>query len=269
MKLSKIFSQYFKFMTNIKDFLKKLGLSNKEVEIYLTGLKSGPVKASLLSRKTGITRQHTYDILKTLEARGFVSKSGTGYGQQFIMQDPKNLKGLLDKEKRKIEKLNLTLDKLMPEFESFFAHNGMVPKIKFYEEIDGIKEMLEDTLNVKNKEQLYVGALADLIEVIGKEYLDNWVDRRITKGVFSKTVRIKSKEIVEETYSGEAKYLREIRFAPEDFKISQTIVMYDNKVGIISSKQECYGFIIESEEFNNSIKMFFNLLWIASSKTPA
>jgi len=150
-------------MNKIATFLKSLNLSEKETILYLAGLKLGPTRASMLSRKTGLTRQHTYDLLKSLEQKGFVSKMGKNYGQRFTMEDPRNLKSILDRRKQKIEKIEKTLTKLMPEFESFYNQKGIVPKIKFFEEIEGIKDIFEDMLNCRSGEHFYLGSFKELL----------------------------------------------------------------------------------------------------------
>lgn len=253
-------------MSKIELFLKSLGLSDKEITLYLAGLKMGPTKAAILSRKTGFTRQHTYDILKSLEQKGFVSKMGKNYGQRFIMENPKNLENILERKKQKIEKLGNTLVKIMPEFESFYNPSGIMPKIKFFEEIEGIKDIFEDMLNCGSKKHFYIGSFRELFEILGKDYLDNWIERRIKREIFSKAVRIKEKEIQNELYTDEEKFLREVKFAPKNVNITQTVVMYDNKVAVISSKKECIGFLIESEEYFNTMKTLFDLLWNISKK---
>ena len=253
-------------MNKIATFLKSLNLSEKETILYLAGLKLGPTRASMLSRKTGLTRQHTYDLLKSLEQKGFVSKMGKNYGQRFTMEDPRNLKSILDRRKQKIEKIEKTLTKLMPEFESFYNQKGIVPKIKFFEEIEGIKDIFEDMLNCRSGEHFYLGSFKELLEILGKDYLDGWIKRRIKKNIFSKAIRIKEKEIKNELYTNEEKFLREVKFAPSGINITQTVVIYDNKVAVISSKKECVGLLIESEEYFQTMKALFEIFWSVSRK---
>lgn len=252
-------------MSKIGNFLEKIGLNEKEKLIYLAGLKLGPARAAYLSRRTGLTRQHTYDILKSLEQQGFVSRLGKEYGQRFIMEEPANLGNMLERKKNQIEKTKNELKMLLPEFESFYNSKGIVPKVKFFEEIEGIKEIFEDMLACRSKKHFYFGSFADLMNLIGKNYIDEWIERRIKKGINSKAVRIKKKEIIEEIYTEEKFFLRELRYAPDNFNISQTIVLYDNKVAIISSAEECVGFLVESNEFFTTMENVFNLLWITST----
>ena len=253
-------------MSKIDNFLEKIGLNEKEKLVYLAGLKLGPARAAYLSRRTGLTRQHTYDILKSLEQKGFVSRLGKDYGQRFIMEEPANLSNVLDRRKNQIEKTKNDLEKLLPEFESFYNSKGTAPKIKFFEETEGIKEIFEDMLACRDKKHFYFGSFADLIGLLGKEYMDEWIERRVKKDIFSQAVRIKKKEIEKNIYVGEEEFLREIRYAPELFSTEQTVAVYDNKVAIISSKKEIAGFLIESDEFSRTMKSVFDVLWSAGAK---
>ncbi|MDA3814896.1 MAG: hypothetical protein PF549_00845 [Patescibacteria group bacterium] len=253
-------------MQKIESFLKSLGLSEKEKDVYLAGLKLGPTRAAMFSRKTGFTRQHTYDLLKSLEQKGLVSKMGEKYGQRFIIENPKNLKNLIERKKQKLERLDNNLDKLLPEFESFYNVKGVVPKIRFFDEIEGIKEIFENMLDCSDKNHLYLGSIQELVGVLGEDYLNNWVERRVKKKIFSKALRIEKKEVSKRLYTNEKEFLREVRFAPEIIDITQTITMYNKKVAVISSKNECMGFLIESEEYFNTMKNLFEFLWENSKK---
>lgn len=254
-------------MTKIDSFLEKFGLNEKEKLIYLTGLKLGPVRAAFLSRRTGLTRQHTYDILKSLERKGFVSRLGKDYGQRFVMEEPVSLKSLLERKQNRIEKMKVDLEKLLPEFESFYNSKESIPKIKFFEEIEGIKEIFEDMLLCHNKKHFYFGSFSDLIGILGEEYMGGWIERRVKKEIFSQAVRIKEKEINRDIYASEKEFLREVRYAPCYFNTEQTITVYDNKVAIVSSKNECTGFLIESNEFSVTMKNLFDILWAVSRKS--
>lgn len=253
-------------MNKIETFLKNLGLSEKEIAVYLAGLKAGPILASQVSRRTGFTRQHTYDLLKSLEQKGFLSKLGKNYGQRFVMEDPKNLKNVIERQKNKLEKLEEKLETLLPEMESFYSSKGIVPKIKFFEEIEGIKDLYEDMLNCRSKKQYYLGSLKEMSAMVGEDYLKNFVERRIGKKIHSKSIRVKGQEMQDEFYQDTEKYNREVRYAPDDVKYLQTIVLYDEKVAVVSSQKENFGFVVESEEFAETMKILFDSLWDKSKE---
>ncbi len=55
-----------------------IGLSDYAITAYLTLLKNHPVNGSQLSRFSGIPRARIYDVLRTLNQKGFVAESSEG-----------------------------------------------------------------------------------------------------------------------------------------------------------------------------------------------
>ena len=61
-----------------------MGLNKKEVEIYLANLRIGSAVVQDIAKQAGINRTASYDILASLERKGFVSytiSSGKRYYQ--------------------------------------------------------------------------------------------------------------------------------------------------------------------------------------------
>ena len=54
--------------------LRKLGLAEKEVKVYLTGLELGPTSVQKISVAANLTRPTTYEIIEKLEAKGLFSE---------------------------------------------------------------------------------------------------------------------------------------------------------------------------------------------------
>ena len=46
------------------------------------------------------------------------------------------------------------------------------------------------------------------------------------------------------------------------------IMIYDNKVAMVSTKEENFGFIIESKEFSNTLGAYFDFMWGLGSREP-
>jgi len=56
------------------------------------------------------------------------------------------------------------------------------------------------------------------------------------------------------------KEFREDWYLPKGIDFNNTIVVYDNKVAIISSKKESYGFIVESDELAGTMMTLIKML---------
>ena len=69
--------------------LKSLGLTDIEIQIFLTLLKNDSLSVYEISRKAGLYRQATYDSLKRLMEKGFVSSVTKDKSKLFKAVDPK------------------------------------------------------------------------------------------------------------------------------------------------------------------------------------
>jgi len=55
--------------------------------------------------------------------------------------------------------------------------------------------------------------------------------------------------------------LQELRVFPKDLMFPSTVVIYDNKVAVFSSPREQFAFVIESDEYAQTMKALFEQLW--------
>jgi len=119
--------------------------------------------------------------------------------------------------------------------------------------------------NYRIKEYRYVGSTYDTILATGKEFMDDWADKRIKRGIKAYSIRVLSKGHAEDLYTQVAEGLRDIRYAPEHIKLPYTILLYAKRVCVISTKKDGFGFIVESEDFNLTMKGLFDALWQIST----
>jgi sugar-specific transcriptional regulator TrmB len=138
--------------------LKQLGLSEKEIKVYLCLLETGPVSVRGLTAKSGINRGTTYDILKNLKDLGLVSYYHKATKQYFIAEDPNKLNGAIDKKLADLAEVKEKVSRLIPSLQSIYDKAGEKPVVKYYEGNLGVKIILADVLEtvgqVNNKEYL-------------------------------------------------------------------------------------------------------------------
>jgi len=97
---------YTQNMINLE--LRKLGLKEKEVNVYLAALELGFNSVQNIAQKADISRPTAYEIIKELIAKGLmkeVKRQGAIQGERtfFAAESPDNLLGLLRVQKREIE----------------------------------------------------------------------------------------------------------------------------------------------------------------------
>lgn len=85
------------------ELLEELGLSKKEIIVYLTLLKLGEATASRVSEAADLNRITTYMILKSLKEKSFSSIYIKGNVQYFKPRKPEQILTLLDEKKERLK----------------------------------------------------------------------------------------------------------------------------------------------------------------------
>lgn len=237
----------------IIDSLKEFGLNEKEAKVYLALLEMGESKAHEIARKAKIARPTSYDILEKLAGQGLVGSYDKHKVKHYIANDPERIK-------RSLMEKQLAFDSLLPELKSVYNSLKAKPKISFYEGVEGMKTVFEDTLTAKDKILCGILSMEDLYRVPGKNYMDNYVKRRIAAGYRLRVIRSRPKEVASDWPGGQMEH-RDLRYPPANMVFDMTTYLYDNKVGLISTSKENFGMIIESQDFGKTMKLMFEALW--------
>jgi sugar-specific transcriptional regulator TrmB len=242
---------------NIVEILTKSGLSKNESKVFLVLLELGRGTVTQITRKAGLNRTTGYDILDNLVTKGLASISGKEPKQEYIAESPDKIIFLLEKEiDDKKEKLG-ELKKILPEMKSLHNVAGR-PKVRFYEGVQGLKDVYEDTLN--SSEPIRAYASVDDMHTGLPNYFPEYYERRAGKGIEIRAI-IPNTPIGRERKSLDPKEKRETALVPKDkFDFTPEINIYDNKV-MIASWREKLGIIIESTEIADAMKKIYELAW--------
>ncbi|MFH0856352.1 MAG: helix-turn-helix domain-containing protein [bacterium] len=242
---------------NLQNELKKIGLTEKEAKVYLAALESGPTNIQTLTKKSAIKRSTVYEMIKNLKTMGLASETTKGKRKLIVASEPETLKRTL-KEREKL------LAEMLPELKSISNLGFVKPKIMFYEGRDGIREIFWDTLTIKNKMAYWISIIEELRESIGEDFLYKYIEEKAKRGLWIKSILVTSKQPHDYKYLDPRTYektLRDVRFTPSEINFSNTIAIYDNKVALISTRKEGFGFVVESADYAQSMMVFYDLLW--------
>lgn len=233
------------------DTLQKIGLNEKEAKVYLAALELGPSPVSDIALKAKINRVTTYDILEKLGHKGFVSNYTRKKIKYFSPTDPE----IMVKEiKRRTEDLT----KALPDLRRIHGKTNH-PSVQYFEGIEGIKTIYADTLNSKTEILNYANSKE--VRLHWPNYDQEYVTQRVKRKIHLRGIAPYD-EYGLKVKSEDKKYHREIRLVPSDeFAFTNEINIYDDKVAIISFKDELIGTIIESHEIANTQRAIFKMAW--------
>lgn len=246
----------------IKTLLESFGLSDKEVNVYISLLELGRGTVTKISRGAGINRTTGYDILNSLINKGLVNISGKEPKQEYIAESPSNITAYLEKKLEETKQLIKKSKEIVPELTLLHTKDDR-PKIKFYEGTNGLKTVYEDTLT--SKESIRAYATVDDMHKALPNYFPKYYKRRAEKGISIRAIVPKT-EVGLARGEKDKEEMREIAFVPpEKYYFSPEINIYDNKV-MIASWREKLGIIIESEEIADAMKKTYELAWLGAKQ---
>ncbi len=244
-------------MEEIESTLAELGLTQNEIKLYIANLRLGSARVEEISKKAGILRTTSYDILRSLVSKGFaasVIKSGVRY---YSATEPKQILNLLDEKKRKVENI-------LENMESMKTSIIAKPKMQMFEGLPGLKSVYADILATGSDLAGY-GNAEHSWEML-TYFLPVFVKRRIKAGIHSRLILEKSRTSKELALHNK-KELREIRFLDEMKDMETVVYIYGNKLAILTfMKKEPIAIIIENKEIADSQRILFESLWKIAKK---
>lgn len=242
-------------MEKIEKNLEYLGILGKEAKIYIALLKMKHATIIQLVKTTNIKRTTIYHSIESLIDKGLVGTVIKNDKKFYIAEDPSISMNNILQEKKKV------IDFIVPELKDIFGKGAYQPEIKIYRNISGMKKIFEDVLSSEEKIGRYYISNFDLEDLLGEDFLNDFVKRRVKAGIKSLSLRSFKYKPEREIGINHHKLLREVKFMPEDMGIKPYMCIYGNKVVVISAKEEKMGFIIESKEFAEAQKIIFDAIW--------
>src|SRR3989344_9230779 len=110
----------------MKEELQKLGMTKSEAIVFELLVKYGEISGSQLAKKSGIDRSTTYNLLSSLNAKGFVSYAIKNGLKVYQISNPENLKKFAE------EKVQIA-DSLIREINQIIKKESQEEIIEIYE----------------------------------------------------------------------------------------------------------------------------------------
>ncbi len=245
------------------DQLKELGFNDKEASVYAALLELGPSSVTEVARQAKINRTTGYDILEKLASKKLVRPAKRRGKAVYVSENPENIKRVLEEEAVRYQQMAEKAGKMMPDLKSLYSEIEKKPIVKFYEGLEGLKSLYEDSLTSSEELRSYT-SMEDLKTVLG-DYAEDYFAKRKAKGIAIRAIAPASDYAVYLKKVG-SEFLREVRIVPADrFNFSPEIYIYENKMTVMSLKEK-FGVYIESKEIAEALKKAYELAWEAAGK---
>jgi len=246
-------------MADANALLASLGLTKTEISVYRAGLLLSPASATELARKTGIKRPTVYHALETLMLKGLAAKKGSGARLAFTMAEPKHLKSLVDRQIDTLERRKTTIDDLVPLLTKHAAPSKV--DVAHYEGLEGVRAVVEEALYCRSKRWEIIAPKENFFSQFDKAYTKYFLETRDRRGIVARSLW--EKGLPRHVLSERELKQRNPRWLPDAMKgaFRSLIILFDDKVAIVSSYDALSAILIRSEEINATFTAMFDALW--------
>jgi sugar-specific transcriptional regulator TrmB len=239
----------------IEQLLQKIGFSQNETKVYLSSLECGMVSAQNIAQQAGVKRTTAYSVLTYLINRGIMGKTKIKGKTKFVPEPPQRLL-LLVKEMEEGIKASL------PELQTIYNKSEVKPKVTFYEGIEGIKNIFEDTLREKPKEILMWLTDAYFKDLPG--YSSDYIKERVKLDMHAKRIAPAASIWTRKNKLRDKEELSETIAVPAGLMTTGIEVnVYNNKLAFMNFAEKM-GIIIESKAIADAMRQAYELSWLGA-----
>jgi sugar-specific transcriptional regulator TrmB len=251
----------------IDESLKKLGFSDKEIQVYLAVLENGKISPAAIAKITKIKRPTVYAVGKELLKKGVITEDMKGPGGYFVALPPESLDGTIQKEERAIAEKKKITKELVGELSSIpRAKAYSVPKMRFIDE-HNVRDFLykqtpvwEESMSLSKN--LTWWGFQDHTFVENKDFTEwiSWYWGRASKEYDLKLISNDSK--AEKDMQTKKLERRAIKFWNKDFNFTGTTWILGDYVIFIMSRQHPH-YIVEIHDavYAENMRQIFKNLW--------
>ncbi len=247
---------------HIQDYLEEFALSEREVVIYLSLLKTGPNTIMNLARETGIKRSTTHNNVEELIKKGLVSQTNYGERRMVVAEDPEKLKFLMDQKKWRIKKLEENLPSVIERITQMVpeAKEKNIVDVKYYEGKDNATLIYKEAFEAQElRSYVNLKAVSETFPDNGQIFLEAQTKKKSTL----------IREIIDESDESIARgsdYAQNDNF---EFRVSKNginlssidVLIYDGKVAMINFGETITGTVIINKDYYENSKAIFGILW--------
>ncbi len=235
-----------------KGFLRSLGLTETQAAVYLAALELGEAYMQELARKSGVKRTSIYNFIDELRERGLLTETVKKKRKVYSAIDPRQL---LEIEKGRLAELERT----MPELLAVQNRSKTKPSVRFYEGIDGLKQVYSDMLK-EGQEILAFEDLEHMKAGVPKPFFDWFPPERARRGIPMNTIT-RDSVVAQQFTQNNAKLLRRTKLMKSaDWRTDMEI--YGNKVALISYRTKTpFCVLIEDPNIAETLRAVWKELW--------
>lgn len=242
--------------------LQQLGLTKPQARAYIALIKHGMSTPTRIADEIGESRTNTYMILDKLVELDLAIKEERNKKVHYAPSNPIALEKLAEKKRNESHLYEKMVRDSMPQLLNYFHTYQNKPGIRFFQGKEGILKIYEDQR--RTGEDIYFIRSSDDINVLGDKLYDH-IERRAKLKIKTFGIEPAVRNDIAFASVHDKRLLRDMTWLPAElYSAPVNIMIYGNKVALISYGEEIIGTIIESPQISTAMKQIFSLVKIAA-----
>lgn len=248
----------------MEEFLQSIGLTKLESKVYLSLLNEGELKVSKLLTVAKLNSGRIYDILASLQQKGFVSiiiKDGIKY---ISPSPPDILRTFMNEKEQELRHQKDEVEKLLPSLTKKYFSSAKESSIEIFTGKRGLEASYKILFSEsdKNKELFITGSAAQL-------NYSNWITPFFNSIIYPqrKKLKLKIKKILDNSLKNEKglkKDISQIRFL--DFSSITSFEVLGDIVVLQIISEEIICIVIRNKLIAEDFRKQFEVLWKKAKK---
>lgn len=236
----------------IKQELKKIGLTKSETEIYVFLLQQGISSPPQIARGTHISRTNCYHILFALQQKGLIEPHVVSKRKVYRATDPSSLLDNLEKQKN-------TIEQIIPDLRGLYNVQKNKPIVQFFDGWQEMKSIYEQSLDAQ--EIFAIGSpqkLSSIDTIFFQRYIKEIQRRKI---VFHDIMEVASAEGSYQQVKELLKGYYDATVLPRQYNNIETdILVWEDTVAFVLLEEPLFGTILVNKQLARTCKMIFTLI---------
>jgi HTH-type transcriptional regulator, sugar sensing transcriptional regulator len=254
-----------------REILREIGLTEPESLVYLASLEAGAEGASVIAKRAKLKRGQTYNVLNSLISRGLIQEFERSGTKQFVASSPETLLSYLERREEELERNRDELLQALPTLEKLRGPSVIPPKIRFFQGLDGVREVIMDSIQVPDSE---VFAFIDLekrnidLGPEASDFIDDYAATRIERNIWLYAIVPQNSLAKEDKHRGASGPImrRHFRTLP-GYNPTAEIFIYRGRVSIVTCWKQKIALTIEDESIYDTYVALHQALWKLLPKT--
>ncbi len=245
----------------INAFLKRLGCNRSESLTYVEVLSSGTTSIQELCLKLKRNRVSVHYNVQQLIEKGFLFEIRKGKKRFIAAENPDILLKIIEGRHTELKSLETDVRYISKLLNAIPVIKHEVTVVKLYEETDGFKKMLDESLKAKNEILIFSNTMV-FTEMLGEEFYENYFAWKAELGITSRIIYPPC-DFADKINAKKDLYKIDVRILTQNQGSESGFYLWDNTLAIKSLKEnKASCTMIENKDiahfFRNNI---FNHFW--------